>query len=452
MDKTHRELTILFILPEYYPHSGGGISTYYLHYIKALKPFCERIKVVVGSGYVQRDETHMLEGVEIEYLGTGLYKNYLSKFSKFNVFGDYKRNLAAAWAMHEQVNEGNDFDMIECTDFGLGFVPWVIKHNKPVITRLHGSTGQVHLHESGGLDNVSVDFVRQTELLLLPAADQLITHSSANQKFWNEAFGNQRVVRIDPVFYAGTAKPIPLAARENYGLVTARIQRWKGPVALCEAMSRMDGPEIPHIRWLGRDMPYDNGQSMAQFLTSKFPAVWGKRVLPGRPLGNEQIRALQAKVKFGLVPSTWDMFNFTSLEFLGSGTPLICSDGAGCSDLIRHGENGFKYRAKDTLALADCLRQVSRMNDREFNKIVTAGLETINTELSGDKLIPVNMGQYKKAVDNFIVKKPNPFLATIYQPTEQVHPVNDILDNLPLKSLINYVAKRVKSKIGAKRV
>ena len=49
--------------------------------------------------------------------------------------------------MYEQAGEGQDFDVIECADFGLGFIPWVINRHKPVITRFHGSSGQIHLHE-----------------------------------------------------------------------------------------------------------------------------------------------------------------------------------------------------------------------------------------------------------------------------------------------------------------
>ena len=58
----------MFILPEYYPHSGAGISTYYQHYIKAIKPYCNRIKVLVGSGYLQGGNSLSVDGVEIEFL------------------------------------------------------------------------------------------------------------------------------------------------------------------------------------------------------------------------------------------------------------------------------------------------------------------------------------------------------------------------------------------------
>src|ERR1700744_3694300 len=96
-----------------------------------------------------------------------------------------------------------------------------------------------------------------------------------------------------------------------------------------------------------------------------FPSVWNKHVAHQKPLHNDQVKALQQKVKFGIIPSTWDMFNFTCLEFLSAGTPVICSDGAGCSDLIEHGKNGFKYPATDTDSLAECLRQMSKMDESE---------------------------------------------------------------------------------------
>lgn len=441
-------MNILFILPEYYPHSGGGISTYYLHYIKALKPYCGKIKIIVGSGYVQSDEDHLVDGVEVEYLRKDIHQACLNKFSKFDLIPDFRNNLAAAWAMFQQADEGKDFDIIECTDFGLGFIPWVINNKQPVITRLHGSAGQIRLHEADQPDNMAIDFMRQTELLLLPHCDKIITHSSANQLFWNQLFNNQSVALIDPVFNTDVKTPLPLAEREPFGLVTARIQRWKGPIPLCEALTKLNTTEAPQIKWIGRDMPYEGRQSMSAFLKNKFPAVWDKNVKTQSPLPNEQIQALQKKVKFGVAPSTWDMFNFTCLEFLGAGTPLICSDGAGASDLIDHGKNGFKYRASDPIALADCLRQISGMQEEEYNKMALAGLDTVNQRLSPAKIIPLNLEQYRLAISNFKGKPANTFLEAIYAPSNKQSPIKDILDALPLKRLLSYVARRIKSKTG----
>lgn len=404
---------------------------------------------MVGSGYVQHDQDHVLDGIEIEYLKPGNYKKHLAKFSKYDLLPEFKKSLASAWAMFHQAHEGNGYDIIECTDFGLGFVPWVIENKFPVVTRLHGSTGQIHLHESNLPDNLSVDFTRQTELLLLPACSKLITHSKANKQFWNKTFGSEIVTKIDPVFFSLVEKPLPLAEREEFGLVTARIQEWKGPVQLCKAISKMGPEEAPVVKWYGRNMIYKDGQSMAEFLKTSFPSIWEKSIIHESPLPNEEIKVLQQKAKFGIVPSTWDMFNFTCLEFLGSGTPLICSDGAGSVDLIEHGKNGFRYPAMDTGALAACMRDITLMNEEEYSSMATAALETVNAQLSPDKLIPVNMAEYNDAIDAFKPKPSNQFLNAIYAPSDREHDIKNVLDHLPLKRLVSYVSKRMRSKLGA---
>jgi hypothetical protein len=142
------------------------------------------------------------------------------------------------------------------------------------------------------------------------------------------------------------------------------------------------------------------------------------------------------------------MFNFTCLEFLGSGTPVICSDGAGCSDLIIHGKNGLKYMATDTAALAECIRKIDQMGQEEYNNMALAGLETIKNQLSASKLIAYNLEEYKSVITDFKTKPSNPFLDSIYNPSEKEYDLKDILDRLPLKRLMNYVLKRIKGKMG----
>lgn len=435
-------MNILFILPEYYPHSGGGISTYYLQYIKALKPHCERIKVLMGSGYMFGEDKFMHEGIEVEYLKEKTYRKYLDQFSKFDLFPEFKRNIAAAWGMFEQANEGSGYDIIECTDFGLGFAPWVIRHNKPVITRFHGSTGQISFNE--GDDTLQNDFVRQTELLLLSLCDILISHSTANQLAW-EALLQKNVHHILPVFEQEFTQPVPFANRKPYGAVTARIQVWKGPIQLCEAVENANNKPLP-INWYGRDFSYGDQKSMAAYLKQNFADVWGKSIVPHKPLNVNEINQVQKNVHFGVVCSTWDMFNFTCIEFLAAGTPLVCSDGAGASELIRHGINGLKYKADDTNALADCLARMSEMDEESYNQMARAGMDTVKTVLSAEKIIPQNLRQYHMALDGFNPSVANDFLTRIYMPTDRQTTIAEVLDTQPLRPILKYALKRIRTK------
>jgi glycosyltransferase involved in cell wall biosynthesis len=437
-------LNILFILPEYFPHSGGGISSYYLHYIEALKPHCQKIKVVVGSGYLQSDNNFNLEGIEIESLKPSVYEFYLNKFSRFDLYPEFKKNLASAWAMYEQTNHGEGFDLIECTDFALGFIPWVIDRQRPVITRLHGSAGQVSYYE-GDINTVQNDFVRQTELLMLPLSDCLVSHSSANKLAW-ETLLSKNIFHILPVFKVNDTQAIAFKDRYDFGVVTSRIQVWKGPIQLCEAASSLNNKIS--IRWYGRDKSYLNGESMSTYLKKRFPLIWGKTIVPQAALDIDEITEIQKKAKYGVVSSTWDMFNFTCIEYLAAGTPVICSDGAGASELINHGTNGFKYDARDPEKLADCIRQVESLNKKTFNEIAAAGRATITNELSAERVIPKNLELYADIIRVFRPATANIFIKHIYCPSDKKTDISGTLDVLPLKKLIMYLLKRISSKLN----
>jgi glycosyltransferase involved in cell wall biosynthesis len=441
-------LKILFILPEYYPHSGGGIATYYQHYIDALKPYCEHIKVIVGSGYTQAEQKFDHHGIEVEYLNPLLYKQQLQKFSKLDLLPEYKSNMAAAWAMWQQAKCGEGFDIIECTDFGMGYIPWVIHHTKPVITRMHGSAGQIALHENNYDIGLATDANMHTELALLPLCDNLITHSNANCHFWASVLPAANIQYIKPVYQPAINTPVPLTNRQNYGLVTARIQKWKGPEELCKAVKLLNA-DID-IKWYGRDTPYNKTESTNEYLNSAYPNIWNNKVVPHPPKPNSEIPTIQQHAKFGIIPSVWDMFNFTCIEFMAAGTPIICADGAGASALIEHGVNGYKYAANDAKALAECINLLTLLDSESYNKMAAAGQHTIIKLLSGDALVPTYIEQYKAAIKGFSPTGTNEFLKRIYSPSDAEHSIADILNKQPLRKLVSYIKKRVLQKVKGK--
>jgi glycosyltransferase involved in cell wall biosynthesis len=441
-------LNILFILPEYYPHSGGGISTYYQHYIDVLKPHCKRIKVIVGSGYVQGNDKFNHNGIEVEYLDPQLYKQQLEKFIKLDLLPEYKNNIAAAWAMWHQTQAADGFDIIECTDFGLGVTPWVIHHNKPVIIRMHGSAGQIALHENDNDSGLAIDANMQADIALLPLCDLILTHSQLNRDFWASFFPVTKINYIKPIYQAVINKPQPFTNRDNQGLVTARIQKWKGPAELCKAMQLLGSNTI--VKWVGRDMAYNKTTSTAEFLSAQYPDIWDKRILTSTSKPNSEIQTLQQHAKFGLVPSLWDMFNFSCLEFMAVGTPVICADGAGVSALIEHGKNGYKYNATDPTALAACIEAVLSLKQKDYERIALAGQQTIDDLLSAKALVPLYMKHYTALITGFKPVAVNVFLSSIYSPSDMTHSIADILDKQPLRKLVNYIKNKALRKMKKK--
>ncbi|RYY07196.1 MAG: glycosyltransferase [Sphingobacteriaceae bacterium] len=439
-------MKILFVLPEYYPHSGGGISTYYLKLIPALKPYCTKIKVAVGSGYTQDDKNFIHEDITVEYVKPKLYQQFLSKFSKFDIFPEVKSNLAAAWAMWEQF-KNDDYDIIECTDFGLGFIPWLIHHERPVTIRLHGSTGQISTYDYQPAKQLAADFIKQTELLFFSASDLLQTYSKANQTFWQQQLPFKKTVHLYPI-YVNNRQMVAYQTRNSYGLVTGRIQQWKGPQILCEAAEILKD-KMPQINWFGRDMPFQKaGSSMSNYLAKKYPANWGINIKPQPAVSYSEILKLQHNAKFGLITSIWDMFNFTCLEFLSAGTLTICADGAGASELIENGINGYVYPANEPADLADLLSEVNCISQKKYEQIASEGQQTIIRQLAPEVLIPAYVAAYQKTINEFVPSTTNSYMKFIYSPSDSNYKIDELLDLQPLKKLTIYNLKRIKTKIS----
>lgn len=441
-----KNLKILFVLPEYLPHSGGGISTYYQHHLAEFKNHVCEIKVIVGSGYTQEDNSFNIDGIIVEYLKPDLYQKYLNKFKKFDLFPDFKRNLCASWAMWEQTNQGAGYDIVESTDFGLGFIPWICRKNKPVVVRLHGSSGQIYLKEPQLFGTLTGDLYRQAELTLLGYSDLLVTHSVANKEYWENVIKNSKVEMIYPIYSVDESPITDLQNRTNKGIVCGRIQHWKGPELLCKSLLESSLTNI-EIEWFGKDTQYDDQISMSSFLEQKYSSIWNKKIVPRPALPNHSIKEKQKLAKFAVVPSTWDMFNFTLLEYMSQGTPVICSTGAGASTLIEDGANGFLFKVDNSADLAYKIELISNLTPTSFIEMVSKARETIKQELSPAGQAIKNGMLYKQLLDNIPNQLKNNFTTSMFEPNDTTENPLKVLYNVPIKDITKHLFERLKGKL-----
>lgn len=67
---------------------------------------------------------------------------------------------------------------------------------------------------------------------------------------------------------------------------------------------------------------------------------------------------LIGQASFVVVPSEWyEPFGRTAVEGLAKGTPVVCADIGGLSEIIRDGVTGFKFRAGDPDSMGEALRR-----------------------------------------------------------------------------------------------
>src|SRR3954469_23818543 len=161
-------MKLLFVIPEYLPHPGGGIATFY----KNLLPYCvadgHSVRVVLASPYMQGTEHYVVDGVHVEQLDPERFERQLTALRRFAIFPELQRYLAAAWAAWEQADRGEGYDFVEATDFGLTFVPWVVTDTQSTVqVQMHSSNGQIDSYDPREGFQLQAGVVRLIESALL---------------------------------------------------------------------------------------------------------------------------------------------------------------------------------------------------------------------------------------------------------------------------------------------
>ena len=205
------------------------------------------------------------------------------------------------------------------------------------------------------------------------------TYSCANATFWRAEIGAG--CHDDP---AGGFTRRRSAARRGAELTRAR----------CRSRATLEGTGYPlcgtstarnprtRIDWVGRDTAWGARESStASHLARAFPSVWGQKIQHLLPEAPQEIARRQATVLFNLVPSTWDVFNFTAVEAMASGRPTIVSTGAGASELIEDQANGYLFASGDADALAGALDRLLGESPARLAAIGQAAQETVRTLL-----------------------------------------------------------------------
>jgi hypothetical protein len=290
--------------------------------------------------------------------------------------------------------------------------------------------GQIGVHDPVNGEAAQSALERLIESAALSAPVRLQTYSRANADFWRSEAG-AHVEMIRPAL--ATRETVPAPAPSDRGLAFGRIQRWKGPDVLCEALQLL-GDKAPGIDWFGRDTTFGRrGTSTGQNLARKFPDVWGTRVTPHPPISSEEVRQAQAGALFNLVPSTWDVFNFTAAEAMASGRPTVVSTGAGASELVIDGENGFVFPAGEASALAGVIERILATSPTRLTEIGDAGRDTVRRELDPGTIAAARLAAYQSAIDAFRAAPPVPvggWLGEICRPGADVPDDGAFLDQV----------------------
>lgn len=388
-------MRLLFVIPEYLPQEGGGIITFYRHLLPELARQGHHVRVLVGSGVSLGTQRFEERGVPVEYLTEEEFRASLTRFRAFDAVPFVQKGLAAAWALWEKARGGEGFDLVETSDWGLHFVPWVLEEGPPVVVQLHGSMGQIAEREPEDGAEIAAVILRFVESIGLARATELQAYSRSNAAFWESVTG--RSVTVIP-----PAWPVPAEPRREEGVapgsavVVARVQSWKGPDELCLAQRRL-ADRAPKVTWIGRETRDGRtGESYGSVLARTYGDVWGSRIVPIGPKSRRETDALRDRASFAIVPSRWDTFNFTCVEAMGSGIPVVCSTGAGAAEHVEDGVSGFVVPPEDADSLAVAIEKAMSLTESARRAMGSAGRERVRAALGVENVASRRGDRYRE--------------------------------------------------------
>jgi glycosyltransferase involved in cell wall biosynthesis len=435
-----KHLKVLFVLPEYGTDVRGGIAKFYQYAIAGLRSAGCQVEVGVASCDIREAAA---DGVPVWGLERKEVAAAEMRLSHLALVPSLRNQLALAFAAYERCSGGDGYDVVEVTDWGLLYVPWLAQglRRAPVVVQLHGSPGQIGYRDPLAGEELSDLLTRAFEVAYLPRADDLHTPGFANASDWQHLLSRD-VRHIPPAWPTPRPSSVP-EALGAFGVVTARLQAWKGPELLCRACREL-GERSPTILWVGDDHPFQRlDQSMSSYLTTTYPEIWGKKIIALGSQPQEITRSVQNAAGFVVHPSSWDVFALAVVEAMEAGKVVICSDQAGASWLIEHEKNGFVYPGQDFRRLAELLKSVSEFDLPTFSRIGEEARRTIADKLDIQKITNLRLARYA-ILQPRCDDAGHPWLARVFGPCRTGTMSEEVLlDRMPLRLLLGYTAKRL---------
>ncbi len=429
-------MKVLFVLPEFGAAVPGGIARFYHHAITSLlQNGCEVAVCVSAQGV---NET-AAEGVRIFGPSEEQVRLHKQSLSHLALWPGLRHQLAVACAAFDACGGGRGFDVVETTDWGMLYVPWLAREPRivPVVVQLHGSPGQIGFRDPLAGYEISDMLTRMLETALLPRADELQTPGPGVAAEWRNLL-TREVRHLPPAWFSENEEIN--STRADFGLVASRLQDWKGPEVLCKALEML-GDSAPEIRWAGRDHPrHALESSMSVYLAGKYPSVWQKKFVHLGGRSPADTKELQRSARFVIHPSTWDCFPLAAVEAMALGKVLICSQGAGVADLIEHGVNGYTFSSGDFQQLAALLMQVSQLDSESLTRIGREAQRTVNTILNADAITQERLKIYRGL--RAAPREPHPWLERLFGPQRTGTDLR-FLDAMPLRPLAQYGLRRL---------
>lgn len=438
---------IAFVVPE---STGGGIATFYRHFVRALVDMGVRVSVVMADPFrLGSFPDWGLNAQAMTSVTQAEFDDVYRNLDHLMGFNNLRRDLAVAWAAWRKLGDVDRVDIVEVTDWPGIFIPACVSQSLPYVVQGHASAGQLAQHDPQPGNDLEAGLLQMIELQLLVGAHRIQSYTDLNATFWERSLG-RKVERLLPAFQLPDV-PVDLRQPSGRGIVLGRLQRWKGPHILSQALRRL-GSAAPPVDWYGASKPWgETGLAADRQLAADFPDVWGKSFMHHPPVPPDMAERLLSQARFSVVPSTWDVFNFVIVESMAAGRPTIASKGAGASELIAHGENGFLFESGDADGLAAAIETLLAMPEGRRREIGRNAHDTVRVRLDPQHIAKIRLAAYEEAIRGFRDRppvKPHPWAAGLLTPRDgpRRNPTDladSILEAFPQQMLTGHLVRRL---------
>lgn len=442
---------------EFPPVVTGGISTYYSTLAKLLTKGGHRVSVLT-IGDASSDEQWQKDRVNVVRLDERIayFQKLINRFWNPVDTGHFGYFAAVGLAMRGWLREHAVEDQIDVLDIPeyYGTAAFLLELElPPVVVTCHGSVGQVAYHQASDLRSGD-QFIASLEQISITSSDEVACYSPSNQVVWREFSGrNPRFVTAP--FDVNLIESRPLRSSQSNVftcVVVARLQSWKGVLETIEALRISRSRGIPlGVQWIGRDtLTAPDSGSMRSYLEREYPDLWGSSFLWTESLPPHDVRRLQLNADFLLIPSRWDTFNFTTVEAMSTGNPVIVSLGAGASYLCRDRENALIVVPGESSGLATSIADL--YHDKNLRTALgLAGQQTILEAFEPNRVIQEHLEVYESASNNRAFRRRNPYsrspLSFILDETGLLTSDNDFLDRFSGRDLLTMALRKLGDKV-----
>lgn len=429
-------MSILFIIPEAFPFAGG-IATFYHTVYKELILRNIEFKILVAQ---PQPSTHGCSMKHYEYIK----ENYISKAQTFlshlRIFKNTFKSCTHAYAAYFQAQDQlHKYSIIEVCDYPLLYLPWLVYcTEKPILIRMHSSISQIVEHDPRNTLDEKISCLLEANCFLQKPFIE--SNSKLNGEYWKMKYQlNNKFVY--PPFYNEYSKSIKTELKD-FAVIVGRVQKWKGAEILAKAIYERKINFI--FYWIGQDNGYFD-VSMEVYLSKKYPGVVNKKLFFKGALSRTETLQIQSQARMVIVPSKWDTFNYSCVESMGLGKVVICSDGAGASELILDKKAGFIFKSGDSNDLAMAINEVISLNNEKILEIGANAKLIIQDKLNPTKIVNQMLFSYENLISNYSPIIIDTWLKSFMNQTHNA----SILNTFPAKALLNEISSRIFQKLKA---